>query len=326
MRRTTSPGPHTLDEWSRGYPAAPALAAARAPARDNGTVSERYRPGVFANRRGPGDDDLDDEARPAAVGATAVAVAVCRAIESRRGDAWFADPLAGYVAEIAEMRREDEPRPGLICWVAVRTRFLDEMVLDAAVGGISQVVLLGAGLDARAFRLPWPDGVRVFEIDRAPILGAKQRVVDDIGLEPCCDQRVVVADLATPTWSNRLSAEGFRAEEATCWIAEGVLVYLDAAERDTLLARLTDLSAAGSRLGLTYTSVYRAHHRLSRSALDVPPRDWLRSFGWDADVTTLAGAAEEYDRPLHWPSSRAESALLIDATLDRNPIGPNTPT
>jgi methyltransferase (TIGR00027 family) len=266
-------------------------------------------------------DDLDDEARPAAVGATAVAVAVCRAIESRRGDAWFADPLAEHITEIAEMRREDEPRPGLICWVAVRTRFIDEMVLDAAEGGIGQVVLLGAGFDARAFRLPWPDGVRVFEIDRLPILGAKQRVIDDMGLEPCCDRRVVFADLAAPRWSDRLSMEGFREEEATCWIAEGLLVYLDAAERDALVAGLTDLSAPGSRLGLTYTGVHRAQHQLFRSALDVPPRDWLRGFGWDADVSTLAEAAEEYDRPLHWPSSRAESALLIDATLDRNPGG-----
>lgn len=265
--------------------------------------------------RSNGDDDLDDEARPTAVGATAVAVAVCRAIESRRPDSWFVDPLAEHVTEIAELRREDEPRPGLVCWVAVRTRFLDEMLSDAMAAGIRQVVLLGAGLDARAFRMPWPDGVRLFEVDRAPVLGAKQRIVDALGAEPDCDRRVVVADLTTQSWPERLVAGGFRHEQPTCWVAEGLLVYLDPAERDDMLTRLAELSAPTSRLGLTYTTMHRAHHRLFRSELDVPPRDWLRRFGWDADVSTLAEAAEDYGRPLHWPPARAESALLIDAIL-----------
>lgn len=279
-------------------------------------MSERRSwPCFAAPARNRAVDDLDDEARPVALGATAIAVAVCRAIESRRGDAWFADPLAEHVAEIAEMRREDEPGPGLICWVAVRTRFLDELVLDAVAGGIHQVVLLGAGLDARAFRLPWPDGIRLFEVDRAPVLGAKQRVIDDISVDPGCDRRAVVADLTQTSWPGQLAAQGFRAEQPTCWIAEGLLVYLDEAERDMLLARLTALSAPESRLGLTYTNMHRAHHRLFRSALDAPPRDWLHAFGWNAEVTTLAEAAECYERPLHWPSQKAESALLFDASL-----------
>ena len=273
-----------------------------------------HRRSVAAGSNGDA-DDLDDEARPTAIGATAVAVTVCRAIESRRPDSWFFDPLAEYVVEIAELRREDEPRPGMVCWVAVRTRFLDEMLADAMAAGVRQVVLLGAGLDARAFRLPWPDDVRLFEVDRAPVLGAKQRIVDALGAEPGCDRHVVVADLSTPTWPERLVAGGFRGEQPTCWIAEGVLVYLDAAERDTMLARLTELSAPTSRLGLTYTTMHRAHHRLFRSELDVPPRDWLRGLGWDAEVSTLAEAAEDYDRPLHWPPAKAESALLIDAKL-----------
>lgn len=278
-------------------------------------MTERRRRRDLAARSNGDADDLDDEARPAAVGATAIAVTVCRAIESRRPDSWFFDPLAEYVVEIAELRRSDEPRPGLVCWVAVRTRFLDEMLADAMAAGVRQVVLLGAGLDARAFRLPWPDDVRLFEVDRAPVLGAKQRIVDALGTEPGCDRQVVVADLTTPAWSDRLVAGGFRAEQPTCWIAEGVLVYLDPAERDAMLARLAELSAPSSRLGLTYTTMHRAHHRLFRSELDVPPRDWLRGLGWDADATTLAEAAEDYDRPLRWPSAKAESALLIDAEL-----------
>ena len=277
-------------------------------------TERRRRRNLAAPSNGDG-DDLDDEARSASVGGTAVAVAVARAVESRRPDSWFFDPLAEYVAEIAELRREDEPRPGLVCWVAVRTRFLDEMLADAVAAGIRQVVLLGAGLDARAFRLPWADGVRLFEVDGAPVLGAKQRMVDALGAEPGCERHVVFADLTTSTWPERLIAGGFRTEQPTCWIAEGVLVYLNPAERDALLARLAGLSAPGSRLGLTYTTMHRAHYLLFRSELDVPPRDWLRGLGWDADVSTLAETAEDYDRPLHWPSVRAESALLVDATL-----------
>src|SRR4051812_23670154 len=106
---------------------------------------------------------------------TAVGVAYARAAESTRPDALFDDPLAQAFVDASSFvewrasRRADDARDqryraGIAMWVAIRTRFLDDLLNDAADDGIGQVVILGAGLDCRAYRLPWPDGVRCFEI------------------------------------------------------------------------------------------------------------------------------------------------------------------
>lgn len=63
-------------------------------------------------------------------------------------------------------------------WQVVRTRFFDDYALAAARSGCRQVVLLGAGLDTRAFRLDWPTGVHVFEVEDAAVLAFKEYVLD----------------------------------------------------------------------------------------------------------------------------------------------------
>jgi methyltransferase (TIGR00027 family) len=133
------------------------------------------------------------EDAPTGVGTTAVGVAAMRAAETRRPDRLFEDPLAAAFVAGAGWGRieiehvEPERRPGIIAlaaWVSARTRFLDDLVVDAIASGVRQVVLLGAGLDARAFRLPWPGGVRVFELDTPAMLAFKQRVVDEVDAKP----------------------------------------------------------------------------------------------------------------------------------------------
>ncbi|HEY2427576.1 MAG TPA: SAM-dependent methyltransferase, partial [Acidimicrobiales bacterium] len=109
---------------------------------------------------------------PAGVGRTAIGVAALRAAESERSDRLFADPYAARFVAAAEWV-PGATSPALAVWVAIRTRFLDELVLDATSGKCRQVVLLGAGLDTRAFRLDWPAGVRVFEVDVPDVLDFK---------------------------------------------------------------------------------------------------------------------------------------------------------
>lgn len=258
---------------------------------------------------------MDDEERLAAVGATAVTVAVCRAAEGRRPQPWFVDPIAEHVECIAEIGPEQKVRPGLVFWLAVRTRFLDELVTDAATKGTDQVVLLGAGLDARAFRLDWPAGTKVFEIDRASVLALKAKLVTEIGLQPRCDRRTVVADLSEPTWLDALAAQGWEAQSPTCWIAEGLFVYLDAPRRDALLSQLA--SVGKGRLGATFTSAQRAAEvALFSSGVDgdaTAATALLTRLGWAGVVKAMPEVAASYGRPISTDSTRASSALLVDA-------------
>lgn len=275
------------------------------------TEQHQHDPHTVVTLASPNLTNVDDEERLAAVGATAVIVAACRAEESRRPDAWFADPLAEHVASIAEPSRETTPRPGLTFWVAIRTRFLDELVADAAAQGIEQFGLLGAGLDARAFRLAWPKGTTVFEVDRAPVLALKQRLVNELALTPSCERRTVVADIVDNDWPALLRAAGWRADQPTCWIAEGLLVYLEAAARDRLLNRLAGFDG---RLGTTLTSAKRAAEvALFRSGTEGDPSDWLAQLGWQATITRLPEIAARYGRPISQRGAESSSALLVDA-------------
>lgn len=255
---------------------------------------------------------MDDEERLAAVGATAVTVAACRAHESRRPDGWFVDPLAEHVASIAELSRETEPRPTLVFWVALRTRFLDELVIDAVTThDTRQVVLLGAGLDARAFRLPLPKDTTFFEVDRAPVLELKHRLTDELALASSCERRTVVADVVDDDWSASLASNGWRRDEPTCWIAEGLLVYLDPAARDAFLAKL---AACGGRLGATVTSAARAAQvALFRSGVEGSPQEWLERLGWRAAVTRIGEAAQRFGRPISAEGAASSTAFLVDA-------------
>jgi methyltransferase (TIGR00027 family) len=131
----------------------------------------------------------------------------------------------------------------------VQTRFFDEFFSSAAARGIRQAVIVAAGLDSRAYRLNWPSGTTVFEVDQPKVLEFKQRVLAQHGAQPAARRVQVAADLRDD-WSIPLRAAGFDPQSPTAWSVEGILPYLTGDAQDTLFTRIGDLSAPGSRLAI----------------------------------------------------------------------------
>ena len=128
--------------------------------------------------------------------------------------------------------------------IVVRTRFLDDALLRA-VRTADQVVILAAGMDARAYRLAWPDGAVVYELDQPAVIAAKNDVLADD--DPRCRRVAVGVDLADD-WPIALTESGFDPNAPTVWLIEGLLQYLDEDAVRTLFARVDRLSAPGSTL------------------------------------------------------------------------------
>jgi methyltransferase (TIGR00027 family) len=131
--------------------------------------------------------------------------------------------------------------------MAVRTKFFDEFFLGATQAGIKQVVILASGLDSRAYRLAWPAGTVVYEVDQPQVIEFKSRTLAELGAAPTAERRVVAVDLRDD-WPAALRAAGFDPTRPTAWSAEGLLGYLPPEAQDRLLDTITELSAPGSRL------------------------------------------------------------------------------
>jgi methyltransferase (TIGR00027 family) len=131
----------------------------------------------------------------------------------------------------------------------VQTRFFDEFFMSAAQRGIRQAVIVAAGLDSRTYRLDWPSGTTVFEVDQPKVLEFKRRVLAEHGAEPAARRVEVAADLRDD-WSIPLRAAGFDTQRPTAWSVEGILPYLTGDAQDTLFTRIGELSAPGSRLAI----------------------------------------------------------------------------
>jgi N-methyltransferase len=250
------------------------------------------------------------------LGSTALAVAACRATESSRIDAWFRDELAQHVlaAMVEAAGAEPALSRGLVRWVAVRTRFLDELVENAVADGVRQVVIVGAGLDARAYRLELPRDLTVFEIDHAEVISFKQGLLDEHELMSNCRRRVVVADLVADDWLHHLTDTGWTPAQPTVWVAEGLLVYLNHDERTRLLTQLAAASALGSVLGATLsTRTDNLAHPLWHPAATADPEQWLADCGWRATVQTMAEASAAYGRPLPPPFDTSTKGRLVRA-------------
>ncbi|WP_394361733.1 SAM-dependent methyltransferase [Amycolatopsis sp. SB7-3] len=192
------------------------------------------------------------------VGTTATMAATARAMATRADrsliDDPFAEPLVRAVGVDSLTRlASGETAPGDLVeqvWIdvaKVRTKFYDEFFLDATEAGIAQVVILASGLDSRAYRLPWPAGTVVYELDQPQVIEFKTRTLAELGAEPTADRRAVAADLRAD-WPAALGAVGFDPALPTAWSAEGLLGYLPPEAQDDLLDRITELSAPGSRV------------------------------------------------------------------------------
>lgn len=192
-----------------------------------------------------------------AVAQTARAMAALRARESARADRLFGDPLAyalageEAVAELAAAPPAERDNP----YVVIRTRVFDEWLERATVGdGVRQVVLVAAGMDSRAFRLAWPDGVTLWELDQPALLEVKERVLASAGVVPRCDRRTVGVDLERADWPERLRDAGFQPAAPSAWLAEGFFAYLEDAAVERSLTAIATLAAPGSLLGADFVS------------------------------------------------------------------------
>jgi len=204
--------------------------------------------------------DNDSWDLASSVGATATMVAAQRVIADREGliDDPFAEPLVRAVgldlftkALDGEIQLDDvDPQFSLeraAQGMAVRTRHFDRLFTNAVADGVRQAVILAAGLDARAYRLPWPGGTTVFEVDQPEVIDFKTRTLADLGAQAKSDRRTVAIDLRDD-WPKALLDNGFDPSAPTAWIAEGLLIYLPSEAQDLLFDRIDELSAPGSRV------------------------------------------------------------------------------
>jgi methyltransferase (TIGR00027 family) len=177
----------------------------------------------------------------------------------------------------------------------VQTRFFDEFFLSAAAGGVRQAVIVAAGLDSRAYRLEWPSGTTVFEVDQPKVLEFKARVLAEHGARPTAHRTEVAADLRED-WSIPLTAAGFDPQRPTAWSVEGVLPYLTGAAQDTLFTRIDQLSASGSRV-----AVGALGSRLDREQLDAleTTHPGVNMSG-DVDFSALTYDDEDKTNPAGW--------------------------
>lgn len=244
-------------------------------------------------------------------------MAAARARESERPHRLFEDPLAAALAGPEGFAWLDrmEPVPGFggpALYVIVRTRFFDDVLLYACRGaGVRQVVLVAAGMDARAFRLDWPSGTRLYELDRPEVLHAKGEVLARVGAKPACERRTIGVDLSHSSWSEALSEAGYRAREPSVWLMEGLLFYLgETAVRD-LLGISGTLAGRGSLLGLDLVNRYLLNSPATRPLLEAfarrgatgrfganDPEGLLAEHGWAAEATQAGEWGANYGR---WP-------------------------
>jgi methyltransferase (TIGR00027 family) len=183
------------------------------------------------------------------VATTGLLVAAIRAEESAREDALFRDPfaaaLAGDAGRAALAAYQAAAGAVTVPVIEVRTRFYDDAFRRAWQGGIRQFALLAAGMDARAYRLPWPDGTRLFEIDRPEVIALKAERL--AGAEPTC-QRVAIGMSLTEDWRAALRAAGFDPAIPTSFAVEGLLQYLDEATIEAIFAGIDQLASPRSHL------------------------------------------------------------------------------
>ncbi|WP_415394735.1 class I SAM-dependent methyltransferase [Rhodococcus globerulus] len=264
------------------------------------------------------------------VGLTALGVAAFRAIESRRPHALIEDSYAPWFVEAAgephftalldnPSSLEDLPLSGFMgIGMGIRSKFFDEFFLDAARSGVAQSVILAAGLDARAYRLNWPTGTAVFEVDQPRVLEFKDQVLTEHRAEPKADRHTVAVDLRE-NWPAALEASGFDRAKPSAWSAEGLLAYLPGSAHDALFERIDELSSPGSRLALNYFpsgmdgkrfADIRAKYfkkdpfgGLDLSALfyddqRADPKQWLTDRGWSVQCRDTLELANEYGQPI----------------------------
>jgi methyltransferase (TIGR00027 family) len=259
------------------------------------------------------------------VGATATMVAAGRAMASKdpRGliNDPFAEPLVRAVGldlftkmmdgelDLSSVEGVSPTRLQAIAdGMAVRTKYFDDYLLDATQAGVRQAVILASGLDSRAYRLPWPAGTVVYELDQPQVIEFKTTTLAGLGAEPTATSRSVAIDLRQD-WPAALKAAGLDTTIPTAWLAEGLLIYLPPEAQDRLFDNVTALSAPGSTVATEFVpgiidfdadrvsqmaSTFREHGLdMDMASLVYTGQrnhvvDYLKGQGWDAEGVTRA--------------------------------------
>jgi methyltransferase (TIGR00027 family) len=212
--------------------------------------------------------DNDSWDLASSVGATATMVAAARALASKEPNPIVEDQFAAPLVRAVgldfftrlvdgEILAPEAPEGGgrdlqlETDSMAVRTRFFDEFFTDAAKSGLRQAVILAAGLDSRPYRLAWPAGTVVYEVDQPKVIEFKSAALSALGAAPSARRRAVGVDLRED-WPAALRRSGFDDTKPAAWSAEGLLMYLPPEAQDRLFDEITALSAPGSRLATEY--------------------------------------------------------------------------
>ena len=296
------------------------------------------------------------------VGSTAVMVAAARARETESADPLIRDPYARALVagagagmwenflddSVAERIKSADPEiaaifENMLGYQAVRTHFFDAFFAGAVAAGIRQVVILASGLDSRAYRLEWPAGTVVYEIDQPKVLEYKAAALAKCGAEPTAVRREVPIDLRQD-WPAALTAVGFDPGAPTAWLAEGLLMYLPAEAQDGLFEQITTLSAPGSRLSVEAIRHHdeerreRMRERWQKMADDIgiernvdiadltyndPDRadatEWLGAHGWDASGTSSTDEMRRLNRWTEVPEEDYQDGFSTFVIAQRTP-------
>ena len=288
-------------------------------------------------------DDNWDLASSVGATATMVAAGLAAATKDPRGliNDPFAEPLVRAVGVDFFIKLMDgeldltafegfspERAQAMVDGMAVRTKYFDEYILNATATGVRQAVILASGLDARAYRLPWPDGTVVYELDQPQVIEFKTTTLAGLGAQPTATRRTIPIDLRSD-WPAALQAAGLDAAAPTAWLAEGLLIYLPSEAQDRLFDNITAISVPGSTIATEYVPGLKdldANRVREMSAL-------FREQGVDIDMPSLVYAGErshviDYLRAKAWDivdTPRAElfnrNGFELPAPEDDEPLG-----
>jgi methyltransferase (TIGR00027 family) len=284
------------------------------------------------------------------VGATATAVAASRAMASQDPnplleDPW-ADPLVRAVGidtfiklidgEIGHTDDRLLNRQAMNEQITVRTRFFDDFFMQATGSGVRQAVILASGLDTRAYRLPWPAGTVVYEIDQPEVIDFKARTLASLGAEPTAERRTIAIDLRDD-WPSALAEAGFDTRKPTAWSAEGLLVYLPPEAQDRLFDNIAALSAPGSWIATEHLDLreipsdwaQRLTERSRRIGSNInlaelfytgdrnTASEYLTAHGWRVDIRTTeqAYATHGFELPKDELASFGAASGYLTAAL-----------
>lgn len=266
------------------------------------------------------------------VGSTATMVAAARALATAEPDPIISDPYAATLVRavgvdfftrlvdgdvVVPASGDADPVRLMTDAMAVRTRFFDEFFLAASAAGITQSVILASGLDTRSYRLAWPAGAVVYELDQPEVITFKTKALAEHGAAPAAQLRTVSIDLRDD-WPAALRQAGFDPGRPSAWSAEGLLMYLPPDAQDRLFDNITELAAPGSRVATEFHGgdfggalADRAKEVFGAMGTDNPGLDfgglfypgershvpdYLRARGWDVHTRARTDVYTDYGR------------------------------